>query len=513
MNKEWLNIGGIVLIAGFIMFFRLGALPLFDPDEPVYAETALEMLASGDFISPRIYGEFWYDKPPMYYWLAAGMTALLGPAELAARMPSALMGIAGVLAVYRAGKYAFGQRTGCLASLLLATSIEYFYLGKAAVTDITLCFFFSAALFAYAKKRYLLMYACMGLAALTKGPVGVALPTAIVALHLLLTKNRAGAAKMRIAAGAIILSIICAPWYALMYRLHGMDFINTFLGFHNITRFLRPEHASGTVIYYYIPVLLVGFFPWTVYLVQAVKSAAAERNGETGNFLTLLLIWIGAVFAFFSLSQTKLISYILPMYPPMALVVGWYIDRALRLGQARIFIWGTAGFALLGGTIAAALCLFSYNSLGFVLDGALSLAALFSAMTAVSLYAIYKKRGALQIAGFIGGMTCVCAVLMIDIFPAAAHFTSVKNAAIIYNREYAGEEIPVYVDKFYRPGFSYYTGVFGEEIDTRLPELMETETKAFFLVKENDFNRLPADQRDRLLVLRKQAKMILAFKP
>lgn len=128
-------------------------------------------------------------------------------------------------------------------------------------------------------------------------------------------------------------------------------------------------------------------------------------------------------------------------------------------------------------------------------------------------FILFFRLGALQIAGFIGGMTCVCAALMIDIFPAAAHFTSVKNAAIVYNREYAGEEIPVYIDKFYRPGFCYYTGVFGEEIGDRLPELMKTETKAFFLVKENDFNRLPADKREQLLVLRKQAKMILAFKP
>lgn len=100
MKKEWMRIGLIVLVVAFIMLFKLGTVPLLDPDEPVYAQTAMEMLASNDFISPRIYGDFWFDKPPMYYWLVAGMIKIFGQTELAARLPSAILAIVGVLSVY-----------------------------------------------------------------------------------------------------------------------------------------------------------------------------------------------------------------------------------------------------------------------------------------------------------------------------------------------------------------------------------------------------------------------------
>ena len=114
------------------------------------------------------------------------------------------------------------------------------------------------------------MYVFMGLSVLTKGPVGIVLPLAIILLHLIATKNWIEIFNLKIFQGGIIFLLITVPWYGMMYNLHGMDFIETFLGFHNVTRFLSPEHESGQIWYYYLPVLCIGFFPWVSYLLPAL---------------------------------------------------------------------------------------------------------------------------------------------------------------------------------------------------------------------------------------------------
>lgn len=132
----------VAIITLLIVFFNLGGIPLLDPDEPVYAETPKEMFSFNEFLSPRIYGEYWYDKPPMYYWLVAASYKLFGMNEFAARFPSAVLAVACTVLVYQSGRRLFNERAGVAGALVLATSIEFFYLGKAAVTDITLLFFY-----------------------------------------------------------------------------------------------------------------------------------------------------------------------------------------------------------------------------------------------------------------------------------------------------------------------------------------------------------------------------------
>ncbi|MCC5468500.1 glycosyltransferase family 39 protein, partial [Pelosinus sp. Bkl1] len=128
-KKVWLSIALIVCVAGILMFTFLGMHPLMDPDEPVYAETAREMLQFHDFISPRIYGDFWYDKPPMYYWLVAAAFKIFGVGEFSARFPSAFFAVGGSILAYLSGRKLFNERAGLLGALVLATSLEYFYLG------------------------------------------------------------------------------------------------------------------------------------------------------------------------------------------------------------------------------------------------------------------------------------------------------------------------------------------------------------------------------------------------
>ena len=141
----------LLLVAGvalFIIMFGIGGVPLLDPDEPVYAETAREMLETGDFLSPRIFGNYWYDKPPMYYWLVAITQFIFGDSEFAARFPAALMACATSVMLYVGTTRIFGERAGFWSAMILTSCIEFFYMGKAAVTDTTLLFFMTGALLA-----------------------------------------------------------------------------------------------------------------------------------------------------------------------------------------------------------------------------------------------------------------------------------------------------------------------------------------------------------------------------
>ncbi|HWR43776.1 glycosyltransferase family 39 protein [Sporomusa sp.] len=513
-KNTWIEVITVILVAGFIMLFQLGELPLLDPDEPVYAQTAREMLAANDLISPRIFGDFWYDKPPMYYWLVAGAFKVFGQTEVAARLPSACLAVFGALMVYMGGKSIINNRAGFIAALVLSTSLEYFYLGKAAVTDVTLTFFITACLLLYLRKKYYLAYVAAGLAVLTKGPIGIVFPVAIILIHLILTRNLGSLRYMKIFSGGALVLAVALPWYLAMFHFHGMDFVNTFLGFHNVTRFLQPEHSSGTLWYYYIPVLLLGFFPWTIFLVQSVWAALQNRDSEQGSELVFFVIWAMVVFAFFTVSQTKLISYILPMYPPLALLVGWYIDRCLTVGTLGIFRKPAVILTILMICLEAGLFITAKNSIPDLFPGAVMTGLVFALALGAAWFTVRKGRNAEFIGVLVAGMTAFVIVLMIQLLPAAAQSFSVKALAGQFREHYDGQA-PVYIAKFYRPGFSYYTGTPGRELTTnqQFKELVLSDSgKAYFIIRKTTYLDLPPGEQSKLQLVATQKDVALVLK-
>jgi 4-amino-4-deoxy-L-arabinose transferase-like glycosyltransferase len=512
-REQWKDILMITIVAGFIMLFQLGALPLIDPDEPVYAQTAKEMISAGDMISPRIYGDFWYDKPPMYYWLVAASFKIFGQSEFAARFPSAVFAVGGALLLYFAGGTLLGRRAGLIAALVLTTSIEYFYLGKAAVTDMTLTFFLSASLMAFLHERYYLAYASAALAVVTKGPVGILFPGAVIVIYLVVTRNFARLKKMKIFTGLAVFSCLALPWYAAMYYYHGMEFVETFLGFHNIIRFTQPEHPGRVFWYYYIPVLAVGFFPWISFLAQAVMASFKESDNKKKQVLIFLVVWLAFIFAFFTVCQTKLVSYILPMYPPMALLVGWYIDKALTEKDYRSLTWSGAAFTCFGVVLVAVLLIGGGMVGGGVMTEIIAASAILLAMLAGLWLSIRRQQGQQGIAAMVGGMALFVVVLMTYLFPAAVPTNATKAVAMDFRQYYDGQT-PVFVAKFMRPGFAYYTDIYGSEIRTesQIMETVQNRDKAFFVIKEKAYQSLPAEIRGKLQLLSKQGDTVLMVK-
>lgn len=508
-KKLWINITIILCVSWLITFFNLGNLPLFDPDEPVYAQTALEMLQNQDFVSPRIYGDFWYDKPPMYYWLVAGAFKIFGVGEFAARFPSALLAVLGSILVYLAGRKLFNDRAGLLAALVLATSLEYFYLSKAAVTDSTLTFFITGALLAFLLKKNYIFYGCAALAVVTKGPIGIFFCGVIVALYLLFTGNLALLKRMKLFSGGAVFIGIAAPWYLIMYYYHGMPFVETFLGFHNVTRFLQPEHATGTQWYYYIPVLIFGFFPWTAFFTQAFIAGWREK-GQERNHIMFLIIWASVVFLFFTLSQTKLVSYILPMYPPLALLVGWYFDKAWTEKRSSVLKW--SGIIL--GVVVVALEVALFYAGGLVMPQLVPLvkitAVFFLLLVALVWWLSYRRNFGGVFVANVTGMIFFTTFLVTQIFPVMVPAFAIKGVVNEFKQHYDGQA-PVYVAKFYRPGFIFYSGMSGIEFNQQdlQATLLDKTDKSYFIVKKKNYENLPpllqgkvrllADAEDKVL--------------
>lgn len=237
-----------------------GLIPLLDPDEPVYGETAKEMLSTGDWLSPRIYGEFWYDKPPLFYWLESISFTLFGVSTASARLPSILMGALLSPYLYLSMRKLLGEKAALYGAFISASSLEIIVLARSSVTDATLTFTLTVALISFLRKEYIPAYIFCGLSLLAKGPIGFGFPALIVGLWMIFRGSFTfkNIMALRWTWGIPLACLVGLPWYLAMGMIHGDAFIDTFLGYHNVTRFISPEHAGQNHYWLYLVVLIAG---------------------------------------------------------------------------------------------------------------------------------------------------------------------------------------------------------------------------------------------------------------
>jgi len=343
-ERLWLAL--LLLGVALLSFWSLGSLPLVDVDEPVYGQVGKEMARSGvsGWLTPHYDGLPWFDKPPLFYWLTALSMRCFGVTELAARFPSALLAVGLVAVTHALARRAYPQapRAALWAGFVLATNVQFFLLARAAVTDMTLALTLTAALLAlYAwtqtdRGRWVVLAGAMtGLAALTKGPVALVLIGVQTILFLCLTRQARRLLSPALWGGFALCLAIGLPWFLLMIHLHGKLFIDGFLEANNVTRYLQAEHKETSPFWFFLPVLLGGFFPWSLTLPGAL--ALAWRQGReawqarTADDPALFLgLWAALVFVFFSASQSKLITYIFPLYPAAAVLVGYWLAKQAK---------------------------------------------------------------------------------------------------------------------------------------------------------------------------------------
>jgi len=342
----------LLLGTAWLTLWSLGSLPLTDVDEPVYGQVGREMARAGwaGWLTPHLGGQPWFDKPPLFYWLSALSMRAWGVSEWSARLPSAVLAVALVAATHALARRCFPQerRAGLWAGFALATCVQFFLLARAAVTDMTLALTLTLALGALyvwtqtGRGRWVALAGAMtGLAALTKGPVALVLIGVQAVAYLLLTRQPRRLLSAALWGGLALCLLVALPWYGAMIRLHGRLFVDGFLGANNVTRYLQAEHSATSSPLFFVPVLLGGFFPWSLLLPGA--SVVAWRQGravwaerKADNPALFLGLWIALVFVFFSASQSKLITYIFPLYPAAAVLVGAWLASAVHTQEAKI---------------------------------------------------------------------------------------------------------------------------------------------------------------------------------
>ncbi len=357
---------GAVFLASFLLYLLFSAqLPVTDPVESNYALTAKEMVETADWLSPRIYGNVWYDKPVFFYWLIALSFKLFGLTELAARLVPALFAAGGLTFLYWFAKVVADKTTALAAVVILGTSVEYVMLAKLIITDMVFFWFNSLALALFylgygrwrgTKKWYLAMYVCLALAVLTKGPVGLLLPGLVMIIYIGLERNWSELKNMSIPLGIILFAFVAVPWYAAMYLAHGSDFISTFFGVHNYLRATVSEHPKDNVAYYYVVVFFLSLLPWSAVAAKAIIAGFKSFRAESSAISLFCLVWTAVYFIFYSLMATKYLTYIFPILFPASILTGVYLANVFAKGDSKTIAYWCgmpAGFAALVYTAVA----------------------------------------------------------------------------------------------------------------------------------------------------------------
>ena len=348
----------LFLLSCLLFFIGLGGMGLTDRDEGRNAEAGREMFASGDLVTPTFNGELRVAKPVFVYWLMTLSYHLFGVNEFAARFPSALFGVALILMHYVFLTKLRGPTVGLYGALMLLLNIEILALGRMAITDSVLIFFTTLSLYSFwlglqepGSGRHWIwgFYVGMALATLTKGPVGFAVPLITVLLYLAATQRwRLFWERGVPLAGTLLFFSLAGPWYAAMFLIHG-DAYSSQAQVHTVGRFLAPMEGHGVGWWFYVPVLLLGFYPWSSFLPAGLYHAYAtwrafrseqnqthalpeSRTAETSHdeLDWFMGVWIVGVFIFFSLSSTRLPHYIGPLFPACAILAASYWTQGLQ---------------------------------------------------------------------------------------------------------------------------------------------------------------------------------------
>ncbi len=528
----------LALFSAFVyvqLFHGLSNLGLVGPDEPRYAQVAREMADSGDWVTPRLHGVPWFEKPVLYYWLAGAAFKTLGVSELSARLPSAIAGLLGVLVVLGIGWRSAGWRCGLMAALILAASPLYFSLARAASTDmllnlgLTLSFaslyfaWFGARNHRVARASLKTAWAygyCgfLGVAILAKGPVALILAGGSLGL-LLVTTSQWSLLRTVARLGPILLGLAVAlPWYVLCYRVNGWGFIEEFLLNHNLARFASDRYQHPQPLWFYVLVVFAGFFPWSFQLAGPVwrgaraswkraarrRPAASQQQSDVPHHLPgkerpgiseewFLWSWALVPFVFFSLSLSKLPGYVLPMFPPLALLAAREWERSWNSlprgpqipGTASAVFWQALCVLALGVALP-----WSASALNVELGAfATKLAALIGGAGSCAVVLVWLRKTRLLPAVYLMGAAAITLFVTERVLHQLSPLESTRDlAAFVQQQGFRGEKIFVYqLSRRIEYGLGFYLNapakLIYSEADVEYPA-----QERFFFVTEAPVN-------------------------
>lgn len=460
----------LLLAFAIVWFCNLDYRSLVRPDEGRYAEIAREMLAGADWITPRLNDIKYFEKPPLQYWMTATAYWLFGESEWTARLWTALTGFAGVVIAGWAGARLFGPAAGFNAAVVLAGSLLYAGIGHVNTLDMGVTFWLTCALIGFmlaqgpgvpaeqARRWMLASWTAIGFGFLSKGLIALLLPAMTLAIYVALERDFALPRRLHAGIGSLVFLAIALPW-VIAVSIANPEFPRFFFVHEHFARFLTQEHHREGAWWYFIPILIAGSLPWTTMLghaaLRAWRADATEPRFKVRRFL---LIYACTVFVFFSVSGSKLPSYILPLFPATALLLGDWLNHVEGRRLSR-FILPVVALACVG--VALTPFTAKLGSLKIPSDlyahFAHWLTAAFLVFLAACSAAFFLARSG-RVRGAVVTMGCG-ALLMIQIAMTghqalSPSYSAAQVAEIV--KPYLGADVPFYSVRTYEQTLPFY---------------------------------------------------------
>lgn len=395
--------GLFIAAAAFLYLAHIGSYHLIELDEGRYHRVAMEMVLSGDYITPHFDYMPYFEKPIFQYWITALSMELFGFKEFTGRILPALTGLGNVFLAFWLGRTMHGRRAGILAAIIVATSALQLIVASIGVMDMALTFFIDACLVSFYvfertenKKYLLLFYAAMGFGMLTKGLIAIVFPVGILFWYALLSKRPRLFLKLFYLPGIALFLVIAMPWYYLVCQKNP-DFFYFFFIREHFLRFATKMHERFHPWYYFVPVLIAGLMPWTGFLAAFFSKKGIFRSPGTLRHkqnLLLLTLWAGLIYVFYSISDSKLPTYILPCWLPLSVLLAASLERCRQekrwLGHS-FFINSLLCLLFTGAGIAYLMHTDFLSVPDFIKNGGLLIASLFIG-TVASAWVWHRKR-------------------------------------------------------------------------------------------------------------------------
>lgn len=449
----------------FAFFHCLGEYPLMDPDEGRYAEIPREMLESGGFITPHLNYVHFFFKPPLFYWMNAASLKAFGENEFAVRFPSALCGFLTILLTYFIGLSVFGRREALLSALVLGTSGGYYTCSRLSLIDLPLTLFMTAAFgffllastAAETRRRpyFYLFYVSMALAVLAKGLIGIIFPGMVIFCYVLFLRRWRLLKEMRLFTGALIVAAICAPWFILA-SVKNPGFAKFFFLREHIGRFTSRIHQRHEFFGFFVPGLLGMMWPWSFFLPAVAAQFRVKRKSDDYAVWLFISLWALLIFVFFSFSESALLTYILPIFPAVALLTGATLSDAFDRWSGWVR-W--PGFVIAVACCVGGAGIIVYPHMVHIIEvtsGMWIAPGVIAIVGGVLSFRFIQKRSAAGIAFTLCAMLYMIEAIAATVIPTVflAERTTKKLALIA--REKAGPETLI-ASYMYQPSLAFYS--------------------------------------------------------
>lgn len=480
----------VILLLGayFLLMMGNGIVSLTHPDEVFYVQSAKEMVQHNSWLTPLIFDQPQFEKPIFFYWLLAINIKLFGLSAFAARFWPAFFAILGVVVTYGIAWMLFERkRLAFLSAMVLGSSFIYLALARAVLTDMvfsiwvtmTIGLFYAAYKYpSWRDKGIILSLMACGFAVLTKGVLGVLFPSATAAMFLLYKKDFSFLRRKSVLIGFFFFLLIALPWHLLMYQWYGQGFIQEYVHNVHVRRLFDAEHARLDNWYFYLGLMFAGILPWSFFWPPAARLIWRQFKEKTPDRdkLFFLLAWIIGVYIFVQPAHSKLASYIFPVFPAIAIVIGYYLEQALKEAQQKgraqaLRMGGYIFFAFLLAAIIAGLIAANKYRDFFTHPAPIYLPMAILLLTAVVVFVFTRKGEYLKMLLAHTGVTAALLIMLLLAKPAAEPWVSCKDITDIF-KKIDNSNSTVLASKFYVRGIRYYTD--------RPMAVMDINGKGFF---------------------------------